>query len=455
MARTSSGDLPDLAVTEGEIVFIDRSAVTTVRASVLIRDGSIVGITPERRPKARETISADGMLVLPGFVNAHCHSIHLLLRGWTEGRHYHEWLEQVMYRALPHYRAADARVAAQLFCAEAIRSGITTIADSTDFGNRPELVTATLAGIRQAGLRSIYFRTFSDSPPPTLRGNHESIEDAMANVESLIARHERDPLTAIGPGINEPHFVSPDGFFRAVQLAQRHRVPIMAHVAEVKADAMIDDEPVVDWLLRHQLLSPRLVLAHCVWLRARDFRRIARAGASVTWQPSTNAILADGVMPIRCVLDCGVNVGLGTDDSNVNDHVNMFSEMRTAALLTKIARRDATAIAPHELLFMATLGGAMALGLQDRVGSIAVGKRADLMLLRRRGLMPLTNLASALVYQASGEEVDTVVVNGRVVMRQRVVLTVDEPALRARAQRCATGVLHRSGLMQPLEGVPV
>ncbi|MCW5624661.1 MAG: amidohydrolase family protein, partial [Burkholderiales bacterium] len=250
-------------------------------------------------------------------------------------------------------------------------------------------------------------------------------------------------------GINEPHFATATAFRKAVLLAQRHHVPLMAHVAEVPADVMIDGENVIDWMIRHRLLSPRLVLAHCVWLKAPAFRKIAAAGAAVTWQPSTNGYLADGVMPIRTALDAGVTVGLGTDDTNANDQVNMFTEMRTAALLTKIARMDSTAIRPSELLTIATRGGAKALGLADQVGSLAVGKAADLIVVDLKALRPYSNLASALVYQASGQEVETVVIDGRVVMRERQLLTLDETALRARAQRAADGVVRRSDLDLP------
>ena len=441
--------LPDLAVTDGEILSFDGPTLEHRRGSILIHGGRIVGITHERKPAARQALSAAGLLVMPGFVDAHCHSIHLLLRGLSDGRRYHEWLEQLMYRALPHYRATDARVAAELFCAEAIRSGITTVGDSTDFGNRLDLVEATLAGLRKAGMRSVYFRNFSDAPPAALRANREVTRDALLRIESLIERQLREPLTTIGPGINEPHFVTPQAFRRAVRLAEARGVPLMAHVAEIREDATIDGENVIDWMVRHRVLSSRLVLAHCVWLRDRDFRKIAAAGASVTWQPSTNAFLADGVMPIRSVLKAGIAVGLGTDDANANDRVNMFSEMRTAALVTKIASRDATAITPLELLRIATSGGARALGLDAHVGTIAVGKCADLVLIDPKALSPVNDLASALVYQASGSEVDTVLINGRVVMREGQLLTLDEPALRARAQKASNAVLRRSRLDLP------
>lgn len=438
--------MPDLAIIGGEVVDFQGPMLRRSRASILVRGGRIVGITRDRFPAARETLIAAGMFILPGFVNAHCHAIHLLLRGLTDGLRYHQWLEQVMYRALPHYVAADARVAAELFSAEAIRSGITTIGDSTDFGNRAELVDATLAAFRKAGMRCVYFRNFSDAPPAPLSGNRESARAALAEIENLMSRWSRDPLRTIGPGINEPHFSTPQAFRKAVQLAEAHSVPLMAHVAETREDAVIDGENVIDWMMRHRILSPRLVLAHCVWLRDQDFRKIASAGAAVTWQPSTNAFLADGVMPIRSVLKAGIVVGLGTDDTNANDRVNMFSEMRTAALLTKIARRDSMAITPLELLRIATSGGAAALGLGATVGSIAIGKSADLVLIDAKALRPFSDLASALVYQAGGPEVDTVLINGRIVMRHRELLTLDEPALRARAQRAANGVLLRSGI---------
>ncbi|MEI7970697.1 MAG: amidohydrolase family protein [Betaproteobacteria bacterium] len=441
--------LPDLAIVDGEILSFEQPLLEPVRGSLLVHDGRIVRITRERRPAARETLSAAGKLVMPGLVDAHCHAIHLLMRGLSDGLHYHEWLERLMYRALPHYHAADARVAAELFCAEAIRSGITTVGDSTDFGNRADLVDATLSAFRKAGMRSVYFRNFSDAPPAALRANRETATAALGDMAALMDRHAGDPLLTIGPGINEPHFATVTGFRKAVRLAEQRRVPIMAHVAEVPADATIDGQDIIDWMIGHRLLSPRLVLAHCVWLKAPAFRHIAAAGAAVTWQPSTNAYLADGVMPVRMALAAGVTVGLGTDDTNASDQVDMFNEMRTAALLTKIARRDSTAIRPAELLSIATRGGARALGLDSHIGSLAVGKAADVILLDLKTLRPFANLASALVYQGGRDAVDSVVIGGQVVMRERQLLTVDEAALRQKARKAAEGVIRRSGLNLP------
>jgi len=439
--------LADLAIVDGLLLTLREPDFTPVRGAVLIRDGRIVGLTQDKRPRARETISAKGKLVMPGFVDAHCHSIHLLLRGLSDGLHYHEWLQQLMYRALPCYQAEDALVASQLFCAEAIKSGITTAADSTDFGNRTDLVDATLTGLRRAGIRHVYFRNFSDAPPRELSGNKEKALAALGHVESLIGKYNAQrSLTTIGPGINEPHFVTARAFRSAVAVAEHFAVPMMAHVAEVPADVTIDGTNVVDWMIQHQSLSSRLVLAHCVWLKEKDFRKIARAGASVTWQPSTNAFLADGVMPLRSALSAGVAVGLGTDDTNANDQVNMFTEMRTAAMVTKLARSSSVAVSAGELVWLATRGGARALGLDRLVGSIEVGKAADLILLDLDALKPFTRLASALVYQASGTEVNTVIIDGRVVMRERELLTVDEQRLRLRAQRCSEAILRRSGI---------
>jgi atrazine chlorohydrolase/5-methylthioadenosine/S-adenosylhomocysteine deaminase/melamine deaminase len=437
----------DLALVGGTVLPMVRNARETLRATVLVRDGQIVGLTRERRPKAREVIDATGKLVMPGFVNAHCHGIHLLMRGLSDGLRYHEWLEQLMYRALPAYRAQDALVASKLFCAEAIRSGITTIGDSTDFGNRADLVEATLAGIDAAGMRALYFRNFSDAPPRALRANREPAGRALADIEALIARRAtRNPLVCIGAGVNEPHFVTPSAFRRAVELVEAHDTRLMVHLAEVEADVLIDGANVVDWMRQHRLLSPKLVAAHCVWLRPPQLRKLAAAGVSITWQPSTNAFLADGVMPLRDVLAAGITVGLGTDDSNASDHVNMFTEMRTGAMVTKLRERDGTAVSPDTMLAIATRGGARVLGLDAEVGAISVGRAADLIVIDLAQLAPYQDLASALVYQATGAEVETVVIGGRVVMRDRMLTTLDEVRLRREAAKAAAGVVERGGV---------
>lgn len=439
--------MSDLAIVGGTVLPMVRNARETLRATVLVRDGRIVGLTRNRRPRAKETIDAHGKLVMPGFVDAHCHGIHLLMRGLSDGLSYHDWLERLMYRALPSYRAQDALVASRLFCAEAIRTGITTIGDSTDFGNRADLVEATIEGIREAGIRALYFRNFSDAPPRALRANREAAGRAISDIAALMDRRgSESPLLRIGAGVNEPHFMTAGGFRRAVELVEVRDTRLMVHLAEVEADAQIEGINVVEWMRRHRLLSPRLVAAHCVWLRPPQFRALAAAGVSITWQPSTNAFLADGVMPLRDVLAAGIDVGLGTDDTNASDHVNMFTEMRTGAMVTKLRERDGTAVSPDTMLTLATRGGARVLGLDREVGAISTGRAADLILIDLAALAPFHDLPSALVYQATGAEVETVVIGGRVVMRDRVLVTLDEVALRAQARKAAEGVARRSGI---------
>lgn len=439
--------IADLAIVGGTVLPMVRNARDTIEATVLVHEGRIVGLTKDRTPEAREVIDARGGIVMPGFVDAHCHAIHLLMRGLSDGLTYHEWLEKLMYVALPHYTEADARVAAQLFCVEAIRSGITTVGDSTDFGNRADLVRATLRAFDEAGLRATYFRNFSDAPPPALAGNREDADSALRAIAGLAARwRSRGSRIRIGAGINEPHFSTASALQRTLGLADRADLRVMAHVAEVEADAVIDGRPVVDWLDGLGVLSPRLVLAHCVWLKPRHFRKLAARGAGVTWQPSTNAFLADGVMPLRDALAAGVAVGLGTDDTNASDQVSMFTEMRTAALVTKLRERDGTAVSAGTLLALATRGGARVLGLGNEIGMIAPGCAADLIVIDRAALGPAHDFASALVYQARGGEVRTVVIDGRVVMRDGVLTTLDEADIRARAMRAAAALARRSGV---------
>jgi cytosine/adenosine deaminase-related metal-dependent hydrolase len=293
----------------------------------------------------------------------------------------------------------------------------------------------------------LYFRNFSDAPPRALRANREPASKALADIAALMDRRGRDnPLLRIGAGVNEPHFVTAGGFRRAVELVEARDTRLMVHLAEVEADVRIDGVNVVDWMRRNRLLSSRLVAAHCVWLRPPQLRTLAAAGVSITWQPSTNAFLADGVMPLRDVLAAGITVGLGTDDTNASDHVNMFTEMRTGAMATKLRERDGTAVSPDTMLTLATRGGASVLGLGQEVGAISPGRAADLIVIDLAALSPFHDLPSALVYQATGAEVQTVVIGGRVVMRDRMLVTLDEVSLRAQAQKAALGVAKRSGV---------
>ena len=451
MAVSKNSLIVDTAITGAEVCCMDPERRILRGATVLINNGKIVDITTEPF-QARTTHEAHGGLLLPGFVDPHVHALPLLLRGLSQDLNLGQWLSTVVYPGLSAFSEDDARLAASLFAAEALRSGITTIGDSTDMAIRRGLVAGTLAAYDEIGIRAVFFRTFSDQPPQGLEANQESVREALDHTDKLIRENLNRSRISFGVGLNEVKSVSPAAIAEALDYAARHQLPMMAHCAEVIEDYLIDGESVIVWLERHGLLRPPLTLNHCVHLTAEDAHLLASRGVQMTWQPSTNAVLADGIAPVSALLAAGVIVGLGTDDSNLNDRVDMFSEMRTAAMTARLREGRPDAITTEMLMTMATIGGAEILGMEKTIGSIEIGKRADLVLMDRDAMAPIAHLPSALIYQTCPSMVRSVWVEGRRIVGDGKVLTIDEASLRRLANVSAAEIRLRSGLQGLVSG---
>lgn len=446
-----NGHIVDTAITGADVCCMDAERRILRGATVLIDNGEIVGITTEPF-HARTTHEAHGGLLLPGFVSPHVHALPLLLRGLSQDLDLGQWLSTVIYPGLLAFSEDDARLAASLFAAEALRSGITTIGDSTDMAIRHMLVAGSLAAYDEIGIRAVFFRTFSDQPPEGLDVNRETVTDVLAHTDELIRQNPVPSRISIGIGLNEVKSVTPGAIAAALDYAARNRIPMMAHCAEVTEDYLINGESVIVWLERNGLLRPPIILNHCVHLTEKDAGLLASRGVKMTWQPSTNAILADGIAPVAALLAAGVTVGLGTDDSNLNDRVDMFSEMRTAALTARLREGRPDALTTETIMTMATIGGAKILGMEKTIGSIETGKRADLVLVDRNAMEPIAHLPSALVYQACPSIVRSVWVEGRLIVDEGEVLTIDEPSLRRLANASAAEIRLRSGLQGIISG---
>jgi len=439
----------DTAITGADVCCMDPECRVLRDATVLINNGEIVDITKEPF-QARAIHDAKGGLLLPGFVDPHVHALPLLLRGLSQDLGLAQWLSTVIYPGLLEFSEDDAHLAASLFAAEALRSGITTIGDSTDMAIRRMLVDGSLAAYDEIGIRAVFFRTFSDQPPENLKVNRESVTDALEHTDELIRKNSNHSRISIGVGLNEVKSVTPGAISTMLDYAAQRQIPMMGHCAEIADDYLFDGESVIVWLERQGLLRPPLSLNHCVHLTTEDSFILASRGVGMTWQPSTNSVLADGIAPAAALLAAGVIMGLGTDDSNLNDRVDMFSEMRTAALTARLREGRSDAITSETILHMATIGGAKILGMDKKIGSIEIGKRADIVLIDREAMEPVSHLPSALVYQTCPSMVRSVWVEGRLVVDDGKVLTIDEPSLRRRASVSAAEIRTRSGLQNLL-----
>ena len=447
----------DLLVRGGTVLTMDGKRRVVADGDVGVRGQTIVSVgpAPSAPPAAARTIDARGCVVLPGLINAHTHAIQILLRGGvSQDLGLFQWLSRVIGPGLSAYTPADARAAARLFCWEALQGGVTTFVDNGDAAFRSELVDATLEVYREIGVRAIYGRMFRDragvaSADETYRRFTAAMTEpgraVLDHVEHLARAHPGgdDALLSVWPAPATPLAVTPETLAAAADLARRHG-------AEPEPT---DPRPgqATEPLVAAGALGRDLQLAHCVWVDDVDIERIAAAGAGVVHLPQSNMYLAVGAAPVPRLLARGIAVGLGTDDANCNDRVELLAECKAAALLARAVTRRPDALRAERVLEMATLGGARTLGRERALGSIEVGKQADLAVfpLDQPGLVPHHHLPGTLVYQGVGLAARAVVVGGRVLVADGQPTWLDAPdrtALLREAQRRSAEIVERAGL---------
>jgi 5-methylthioadenosine/S-adenosylhomocysteine deaminase len=431
-----------LIVTGGTVVTVDGAGRVLDPGAVAIDGRDIVAVdTPDAiaaRFTAAERIDATGQVVMPGLVNTHTHAPMVLYRGLADDLALMEWLEKYIFPAEAKTVSPEfVRVGTRLAALEMIQSGTTTFADMYYF--EEEIARAT----KDAGLRAVLGQTIIQFPV----ADAKTPEEALVRAERFIKQWKGDDL--IVPAL-APHamYTLEAGTLKAVRaLADREGVPVLIHLAEtedeVKTSQGRHKRSPTQYLdsLGFWVGSPT-VAAHAVWLTDDDIQILQRRGVGVSHNPESNMKLASGAAPIVRMRAAGIPVGLGTDGAASNNDLDMFEAMRVAALLHKLATGDPRAIPARTAVEMATIEGAKALGMADRIGSLEPGKRADLIVVSMASARqtPLYDPLSHLVYTTRGDDVQTTIVNGRVLMRDRKVLTLDEAAVLAEARAQAVRV---------------
>jgi cytosine/adenosine deaminase-related metal-dependent hydrolase len=474
-----------------DLVIDDVTALTMDGERRIIRDawiaiaGSrIVALGEGEPPASARRIDGRGGVVMPGMVSTHQHVIDALLRGGLEqDRTLFDWLINVYYAGTSAYTPEDCEVAATLNLAEGIASGVTTITDNwgVNNGDDPvrvnECAEATLAVYRRTGIRVMFARMFSDVFPEQWVGLvgaytqkvpgktldmdtlSEPVDEALRSIEDLMNRHHgsADGRIHVCPAPIMAQIVSPDGLRGAHELARRFDTIVPIHHCESRTNSRVFTESgpglsVTDYLSILGFLDERMLGAHCVWLDDRDIRLMKAHDAKIAHCPSCNMFVASGIAPVPRLIASGVTVGLGTDDANTSSNVSIMLEMRHAALLAKVATLDAAALSAEKVLEMATIDGARAIGLEDEIGSLEPGKKADLVLFDaadKPHWHPRHHLASVIVYQAQSSDVRTVIIDGEPVLDDGVLSWLppdDAPVFFERAQRASEAVVQRAGM---------
>jgi 5-methylthioadenosine/S-adenosylhomocysteine deaminase len=417
---------------------------------VLVEDGRIARIGKRLRPPRalRQILDGTGKVVLPGFIQGHIHACQTLFRNRADGLELLDWLRERIWPMEAAHTPASLRASADLTWAELIRSGAT---GALDMGTVRH-TDAIFESARDAGFRLTSGKAMMDGGQGLPAGLRETTADSLAESLRLLERWHGQEGGRLRYAY-APRFVlsCTEPLLREVAKQARERgVRIHTHASEnptevdlVRQKTGLDN---VAYLHSLGLSGPHVTLAHCVWLTAKEMRLLAETQTVVCHCPGSNLKLASGIAKVPELLDEGVRLALGADGAPCNNNLDMFVEMRLAALIHK-PRAGPLSMTGEQVLELATLGGARALGLEQELGSIEVGKRADLTVLELDGAHTgptCEDLPSQIVYAAQARDVRDVVIDGRVVMRNRELLTLDEGAVlaaaRTHARRIAAAV---------------
>ena len=417
----------DTLIHNALVVTVDDAFTCLAGGAVAIRDGVLQRIwTPDAAsplPGARETVDARGGLILPGLVNAHTHLPMSLFRGLADDLPLSQWLNEHIFPAeARHISEASVELGARLSCAEMLLGGITTCCDGYFLADRiAETVSA-------CGMRAILGQGVLDFPAPGVPDPGRNVAHALDFVR---AWQGKTPLIRPSIFCHSPYTCSARTLKAAKDAAGSQGVLFQIHVAETRDE--VDQcrsqngcSP-VQYLQRLGVLDADTLLIHAVWLDRADMDILARSGAGVVHCPESNMKLASGIAPLPQLLSAGVRVALGTDGCASNNDLDLFGEMDTAAKLHKVKTLDPEIMDAVSVVRMATCQGARTLGLGEQIGSLEAGKRADLIVMdgRQPHLTPLYQPASHLVYTARGADVRHVMIDGRWVVRDHRLLTLD------------------------------
>ena len=438
----------DLIVSGGIVVTMDGARAIYQDGSVAIRGDSIAAVGKrteiESRYRAPQVIDARDHLVLPGFINGHTHVPMTLFRGLHDDVTLNDWLYKYIFPAeAKNVNEQFVRWGTRLAAAEQIRAGVTTFADMYYFED------AIAEETKAAGMRGVLGETLIDFPAP----DNKSEAEMLAYTEKFLKRWQGDPLIHAAPAPHSIYTCSQKTLQDATALARKYHAPILIHVAEMKKEwedsKKTNGMSPVQYLEKIGVLGPEIVAAHCIFVDEADRKLLAERGVGCVHNPSSNMMISSGVSPVPEMRAAGIAVGLGTDGpAGSNNDLDLMEEIDLAAKLAKISKMDPLALNAKAVVEMATLDGARALHMDKEIGSLEALKKADLVLisLREPNAVPMYDVYAQIAYSLKASDVDTVVIGGRVVMRDRKLLTVDEPGVLERAREYGESVKRSLGL---------
>jgi 5-methylthioadenosine/S-adenosylhomocysteine deaminase len=431
----------DLLISNGIVVTVDGTRRVISPGSVAINGTTITAIGEpaaiSAQYQARTTIDARGRVVMPGLINTHTHAPMVMYRGLADDLALMDWLQKYIFPAeAKTVSPAFVRTGTRLAALEMIKSGTTTYADMYYF--EEEIARAT----REAGLRGVLGQTIIEFPVPDAK----TPADSLARAEAFIKQFAGDDLIVPAVAPHSVYTLDTASLTRSHELAVKYNVPMLIHLGETQDEIKMSLErhkmrPVA-LLEKLGFWAPVVIAAHGVWINSDEISILKMRKVGVSHNPESNMKLASGTAPVLEYLKAGVSLGLGTDGAASNNDLDMFEAMRQAAFLHKLVSGDPRAVSAQTALEMATIGGARVIGRADKLGSIESGKLADLLIVRmdQPRQTPMYDPVSHLVYVTRGDDVDTTIVNGKVLMRAGNVLTLNETDVLGEARKAAAEV---------------
>ena len=442
----------DLAISGGTIITMDEKLTEIKDGGLLVQDGKIVfvGNKSELRKyvTANQQIDATGKFIFPGFINAHAHMFQVLFRNVGVDLDLLDWLQQVIWPLCKNLTKHDVYVASRLGILENIKSGVTCVVDN----QYPHYYEEPLRAMSEIGFRGVLACGYHESGvPDEIR---VAPTTALSRCESLIRKYDRkdNGRLRVCPAPMHPCFTLEELMLKSKEIADKYDTYLHVHTGESERDVemLVNKTGKRDVEFLHSLgvLDKRFLAIHSVNVTQHEIELLARSGSHIVHNPVSNMYLGSGVAPVPEFMRKKVNVALGTDGPASNCNQDIIQTMKFAACLHKVHLRNPSVITAQEVLQMATFNGATALGVEDKLGSIEVGKNSDLVIIDmdKPNTVHVHDPVGSLVYSATSENVDTVIVDGKVLMENRRITFSDEEAILREADKVALQVLQRAGL---------
>ena len=411
-------------IRNAHIITMNDASDIIPHGTILIENGKIPLISPDFiEDDEAEVTDAEGMFVLPGFINTHTHVPMTMLRGYADDLPLHKWLTEHIFPAESRLVTPEnVRIASRLAFIEMIKSGTTCFNDMYFFEN----IIAEEA--QKAGIRAVVGESLIDFPTPSFR----NVKEGLTRCEALIHQWQGDSIIHPSVCAHSPYTCSKETLQKVKQLADQYHTLLHVHLSETRKE--VEDitqqtgMPPAEYLHSIGLLDQNVIAAHCVWLSPAEIKRLAQTATSIGHCPKSNLKLASGIADTYTYLNTGITVSIGTDGTASNNTLDMVEEMRFAALLPKVTHYNPEAVNARTTLQMATINGAKAIGMDDITGSLEPGKRADLIFIHAdaSNMIPIYDEYSAIVYAMNSKNIRSSMVNGEWTMRNRTLCRISK-----------------------------